>query len=161
MPSTAPPFDSLLPLPGSTSPLVWAGGTRHGASVWIENTSRDRVEREVGNQLGSLDPAPAGLNSELLNDWRLGFGNYDEFKTQLAIGYQLLHEFTIQFQLARVRFSIALVPLSTSRFVVTDYQPVIRLEHQIDDAQQWKTTCLLYTSPSPRDQRGSRMPSSA
>ena len=24
-----------------------------------------------------------------------------------------------------------------------------------------KKTCLLYTSPSPRDQRGSRMPSSA
>ena len=24
-----------------------------------------------------------------------------------------------------------------------------------------RTTCLLYTSPSPRDQRGSRMPSSA
>ena len=25
----------------------------------------------------------------------------------------------------------------------------------------WSTFCLLYTSPSPRDQRGSRMPSSA
>ena len=25
----------------------------------------------------------------------------------------------------------------------------------------WVNTCLLYTSPSPRDQRGSRMPSSA
>ena len=25
----------------------------------------------------------------------------------------------------------------------------------------WTTLCLLYTSPSPRDQRGSRMPSSA
>ena len=25
----------------------------------------------------------------------------------------------------------------------------------------WSMTCLLYTSPSPRDQRGSRMPSSA
>ena len=25
----------------------------------------------------------------------------------------------------------------------------------------WEQTCLLYTSPSPRDQRGSRMPSSA
>ena len=25
----------------------------------------------------------------------------------------------------------------------------------------WFATCLLYTSPSPRDQRGSRMPSSA
>ena len=26
---------------------------------------------------------------------------------------------------------------------------------------EWRYTCLLYTSPSPRDQRGSRMPSSA
>ena len=25
----------------------------------------------------------------------------------------------------------------------------------------WELPCLLYTSPSPRDQRGSRMPSSA
>ena len=25
----------------------------------------------------------------------------------------------------------------------------------------WSDSCLLYTSPSPRDQRGSRMPSSA
>ena len=32
-----------------------------------------------------------------------------------------------------------------------------------DKGGQWndKTICLLYTSPSPRDQRGSRMPSSA
>ena len=28
-------------------------------------------------------------------------------------------------------------------------------------ADSWGKTCLLYTSPSPRDQRGSRMPSSA
>ena len=32
------------------------------------------------------------------------------------------------------------------------------LRKQFDDAVK---TCLLYTSPSPRDQRGSRMPSSA
>ena len=31
----------------------------------------------------------------------------------------------------------------------------------LDDAQQAPPACLLYTSPSPRDQRGSRMPSSA
>ena len=31
----------------------------------------------------------------------------------------------------------------------------------IDPAMSGWTTCLLYTSPSPRDQRGSRMPSSA
>ena len=30
-----------------------------------------------------------------------------------------------------------------------------------DQIQQTVNTCLLYTSPSPRDQRGSRMPSSA
>ena len=29
------------------------------------------------------------------------------------------------------------------------------------DGSAWTFTCLLYTSPSPRDQRGSRMPSSA
>ena len=32
--------------------------------------------------------------------------------------------------------------------------------HQVVETQSLKT-CLLYTSPSPRDQRGSRMPSSA
>ena len=30
-----------------------------------------------------------------------------------------------------------------------------------DQAWLWSKGCLLYTSPSPRDQRGSRMPSSA
>ena len=30
-----------------------------------------------------------------------------------------------------------------------------------DQIKQGYTFCLLYTSPSPRDQRGSRMPSSA
>ena len=34
------------------------------------------------------------------------------------------------------------------------------LESTVDDVEG-KTICLLYTSPSPRDQRGSRMPSSA
>ena len=31
----------------------------------------------------------------------------------------------------------------------------------MDQEQERGITCLLYTSPSPRDQRGSRMPSSA
>ena len=33
--------------------------------------------------------------------------------------------------------------------------------HQSEQAVDRYMTCLLYTSPSPRDQRGSRMPSSA
>ena len=35
-------------------------------------------------------------------------------------------------------------------------KPVAELERE-----RWFMACLLYTSPSPRDQRGSRMPSSA
>ena len=35
------------------------------------------------------------------------------------------------------------------------------LEQSEKDFQDWILSCLLYTSPRPRDQRGSRMPSSA
>ena len=41
------------------------------------------------------------------------------------------------------------------------------LERQVEstgalqESRNWSMGCLLYTSPSPRDQRGSRMPSSA
>ena len=40
--------------------------------------------------------------------------------------------------------------------VLNDSNDILRW---VDDTQA--TPCLLYTSPSPRDQRGSRMPSSA
>ena len=40
-------------------------------------------------------------------------------------------------------------------------EPVIQLVLTEDTNIDKFTTCLLYTSPSPRDQRGSRMPSSA
>ena len=44
------------------------------------------------------------------------------------------------------------IPSSQSAFITALYVPFVPL-------LQW--LCLLYTSPSPRDQRGSRMPSSA
>ena len=46
--------------------------------------------------------------------------------------------------------------LSDKRFkrVVMDYM-------DLDKIKIYQSSCLLYTSPSPRDQRGSRMPSSA
>ena len=34
-------------------------------------------------------------------------------------------------------------------------------QYQVGSSIMLPTTCLLYTSPSPRDQRGYRMPSSA
>ena len=36
-----------------------------------------------------------------------------------------------------------------------------RARHELMDERDQLIACLLYTSPSPRDQRGSRMPSSA
>ena len=36
-----------------------------------------------------------------------------------------------------------------------------QLEKILEYIKQLEIICLLYTSPSPRDQRGSRMPSSA
>ena len=39
--------------------------------------------------------------------------------------------------------------------------PVISLPEMDHDGRRQLIHCLLYTSPSPRDQRGSRMPSSA
>ena len=57
----------------------------------------------------------------------------------------------------RIQYDIALDPLShvlSAKSIVTNLG-----NHEI--SIDWCSACLLYTSPSPRDQRGSRMPSSA
>ena len=41
-----------------------------------------------------------------------------------------------------------------------DVEQAVAAARKAFDSGPW-STCLLYTSPSPRDQRGSRMPSSA
>ena len=49
---------------------------------------------------------------------------------------------------------------ATNQLVVHDWQ--ILTAETIAFSEAWQARfCLLYTSPSPRDQRGSRMPSSA
>ena len=49
-------------------------------------------------------------------------------------------------------------PQENERKLLTPEHTLFTYLHLAADKQQ---TCLLYTSPSPRDQRGSRMPSSA
>ena len=52
--------------------------------------------------------------------------------------------------------------LSSDRVVFLDFGAVgIVTERRAKTILRLITSCLLYTSPSPRDQRGSRMPSSA
>ena len=48
-----------------------------------------------------------------------------------------------------------------SAAMVTVSASAVRFAFDIPAQLNWYPTCLLYTSPSPRDQRGSRMPSSA
>ena len=47
----------------------------------------------------------------------------------------------------------------SSRYADNDQARISRLLDEL--GEEGTRTCLLYTSPSPRDQRGSRMPSSA
>ena len=49
----------------------------------------------------------------------------------------------------------------TYREVKPEYYNNVTLQHNQDETQEQTTTCLLYTSPSPRDATLSRMPSSA
>ena len=61
---------------------------------------------------------------------------------------------------AKLGFSTALFTINLDRIAWQPCNPAVggpaksQLVHEVD-------ACLLYTSPSPRDQRGSRMPSSA
>ena len=51
--------------------------------------------------------------------------------------------------------------LRSDVFTKGRYADVEFVDHWFIDASRRDLTCLLYTSPSPRDQSGSRMPSSA
>ena len=51
--------------------------------------------------------------------------------------------------------------LTTTLVDRTDPSHFVTLERDVPIQHQGMELCLLYTSPSPRDQRGSRMPSSA
>ena len=56
-------------------------------------------------------------------------------------------------------------PMATQRDLSLAYSPGVAVPVKAiaenEDLAYDYTSCLLYTSPSPRDQRGSRMPSSA
>ena len=52
-----------------------------------------------------------------------------------------------------------LIRSGDARFGYPEEEDLINIE--MESLETWLEPCLLYTSPSPRDQRGSRMPSSA
>ena len=60
-----------------------------------------------------------------------------------------------------VEVKVPILPESVSEATVAGWHKQVGDAVSIDENLVDIETCLLYTSPSPRDQRGSRMPSSA
>ena len=84
----------------------------------------------------------------------------------LCIGHLgQLHEYPTEEQLAEIgRLDVMMMPISGIQTLSLDDidRLIKRLGVRIILPMHWHDKrCLLYTSPSPRDQRGSRMPSSA
>ena len=66
---------------------------------------------------------------------------------------------------ANGRTKLAIDPGGNDALSLDDYDGSFNIRkltsQSLRDPSAWYHVCLLYTSPSPRDQRGSRMPSSA
>ena len=99
---------------------------------------------------------------------------FEEFEIDMPASMQLLIEVSNKatqfwFVFALIFFAVGLYLLICKRHLLVSYfarwvpsrwqQPVLTKRARKDRSLAW--VCLLYTSPSPRDQRGSRMPSSA
>ena len=77
---------------------------------------------------------------------------YTDYKKESAIFSNSTQKFWFTLLIGT---SVALV------FFVSDYWMLLLTTAFLISIAAWGINCLLYTSPSPRDQRGSRMPSSA
>ena len=107
--------------------------------------------RQIQFALISDDLDPACLNKHQLGGgWELDRPSAAEIKLFRDMVWKVCALKAIEYPLQEAR----LRPTAEGGTSVT---------HQ-RDAAEWRygvISCLLYTSPSPRDQRGSRMPSSA
>ena len=125
--------------------MTWANST--GETVDPVNVASGYVYGPAGNQLtgtnGSItstDPTMTPAN------WSGSFGMEQPAPTAVAVGVAIPG--------IGVGTAPAVIPPTTE--IPCDLEP-----KTLNASCGQIKTCLLYTSPSPRDQRGSRMPSSA
>ena len=107
---------------------------------WLIDPEQGRTDPNAGRQLPKISIA------ELLG-------------LQVVAALVLLWEFKVATQ---VQVSYLFIPLMLTTWVACRlrYFPFFTVVNPFS-VGILTTVCLLYTSPSPRDQRGSRMPSSA
>ena len=139
-------------VPGSVSSLTQSNAVAF--RVDFEGSPPSKVERYWrGPVLSGFDGVEWSINRNTNQHYELPGTLSSESPNNKQSSYTVTMEPTMN------PWLLALDTPSSIPVSVTGGQKKI-IGH-INHERQIDTTCLLYTSPSPRDQRGSRMPSSA
>ena len=109
----------------------------NAGAVVVDNSSAFRMDQDVPLIVPEINPQEAGNHKGII-------ANPNCTTIVTLMGLNPLHK----------KWKI-------SNIIASSYQAVSGSGAQGIEELRSQITCLLYTSPSPRDQRGSRMPSSA
>ena len=111
-------------------------------------------------ELVKLPELLKGSDAVVVGLFRTGSPNairqFDDFR-----GTEIISESDIAFIQIATGEGVQSVDLDTYSLTLNESWPLLMDEADAAVGKAFPSGCLLYTSPSPRDQRGSRMPSSA
>ena len=124
----------------------------------MENV-RQAIQRALNSQAGLAWDDVDHLAAEAV---RKGFSTLDELKTMISLalvrsGHEGSNPHFSDDEWPSMILAAIFKKLETCSTLQAQFASIPTAVHSIDR----NGYCLLYTSPSPRDQRGSRMPSSA
>ena len=179
-------YDPSLFSPTESSPLISAGSLNPGSSFVVNNNQQGQVliSWATSSPLASGSGSIANLNLQLNSDAPPGTSvvdlvsasiNEDAFNTSLQDGtltllppsfqvgsiQQLPYGLALQLSEAPDLEAFNLYDGPDSTVDAPDLQLTDSSGTAIALSAHWQESCLLYTSPSPRDRQKSRMPSSA
>ena len=126
------------------------------------------MQLEKPQEIKSLESL--GYNSEGLKDCLSSFGVSSAFRILSDEGLAIMHDICLKmYDNRNISVGTGVNRLGSyvrgagyrSKFIKSFCDSPELAKHLSDMVGVQLASCLLYTSPSPRDQRGSRMPSSA
>ena len=130
-----------------------------GGLTWTALDARDEADRRRNDAEGQIEFMLTDLRDEVEKVGRL-----DALKVvgDRALGYYNRNQDYLDNSRSMARYSRILQYLGEIELKKLEQNKEANLEQaKFLFERAVNNTCLLYTSPSPRDQRGSRMPSSA
>ena len=170
--------------PSKTLNLALQGGGAHGAFTWgvldyLLEDGRVGITGISGTSAGAINAAvladgiqrggPECGREQLTNFWEK-LSTLDHFSLiQRTPLDRASGDFSLDFSPGRIMYDNFIKAFSPYEFNPFNYNPLLELmktEIDFDRVRECSAIklficCLLYTSPSPRDKRQSRMPSSA